>query len=130
MSYSNKLSTVSKEIYDAIQTKIDSLEDGQSIVFFGEETEVVNTSDVETLISEIDFESEEVEDIYADLPYCIIDLRHDGLTEHKVMGLSKVVGEYSIHAHSHETEDEYIYVSSYNVNTPLHSLSEIADLIQ
>jgi hypothetical protein len=125
MNYSGKLSLLENEIYKAIQTQVDLLPAGTTLMLIGDEMNVP-TDEVKGLIVIL---SDSDEEDYHELPYAYIYDKHGHPMQYKVAGLSKIGDAISLHLHSWEECVEYRHTEKSNVEASMGVMADIADMI-
>lgn len=127
MSYSERLSDLSQEIYQAVQSKVNGMEEGKTVMFFGKQL-VVPNEEVSGLIVRL-HDSEEYQDSYYELPFCYIYDKHGHAEEYKIAGITKTGETFSLHLHHWENSIEYRLVEKGDVHVELEIMADIADML-
>lgn len=125
MNYSEKLSNVSEEIQKAVKAKVDGMEEGKTIMFFGKRL-VVPTDEASGLIVRL---SDSEEDSYYELPYGYIYDKHGHPMQYKIAGVSKEGNEIYFHLHNWEESVEYRHEDRCNIDVSLEVMADIADML-
>ena len=125
MSYSEKLSNISDEIYQAIKSKVDAVEEGKTIMLIGED-DIVPTDEVSGLIVRL---SDTEEDSYHELPFGYIYDKHGHPMQYKIAGVSRIGDSLSLHLHNWEESVEYRHTEKQYIEISLEVMADIADMI-